>query len=177
MSDTIKNDVCVIKGYGIFDDGALSHPFADYHKKNRQYINPNTVSCIWGQEYTVDDVVETIGEYVKAGWDESEEPDETDIRDALAGSIFPFIADILNAKNESSGFVAFDSSNLDDDHYAALLYLPSEEKKGTKSQEEVEKIFSDLLVELDWGTWDAGFKELRYDADQADSLGYWQYQS
>jgi hypothetical protein len=64
----------------------------------------------------------------------------------------------------------------DHDRYAALLYLPSEEKKGTKSQE-VEKIFSDLLVELDWGTWDAGFKELRYDADQADSLGYWQYQS
>jgi hypothetical protein len=23
----------MIKGYGIFDDGALSHPFADYHKK------------------------------------------------------------------------------------------------------------------------------------------------
>ena len=38
----------------------------------------------------------------------------------------------------------------DHDRYAALLYLPSKKKKGTKSQEEVEKIFSNLLVELDW---------------------------
>lgn len=165
-------DGCHIHGFGIFDEGTLDKRFAEYHRKNMEFIDPWTVRNIAGYDTTPQDVVDTIDDAVKK--DASLGHGETVIREYLCGSIFPYIADILNASNGTTGFTAFDTPYCGS--YAGLMYLPSEERKKKLNRDEAGKVFDDLTHELQWPN-HADFIDIYYTDEQAASLGYYGYET
>ena len=147
-----------------FDSDELYNRYVDYHRKHQDSIDPDTVGCIAGSDFTVEDLTNE-NELCANSFDN--------------GEIFPYIADILNNENKCKGFTAFDAPEGCTE--GAILYLPQRdiEDHGTclKGQA-VRDIFMQMFDELGWKLdmdTRIGRIALIYNDEQADSLGYCTY--
>ena len=90
-----------------FDSDELYNRYVDYHRKHQNSIDPDTVGCIAGSDFTVEDLTNE-NELCANSFDN--------------GEIFPYIADILNNENKCKGFTAFDAPEGCTE--GTILYLP-----------------------------------------------------